>query len=166
MAKHMAKLTSRRSYFDFKDFVQKTLQGTPLVGKGLYQLAVRTRDLLKRSVVRSTIFTNMGLKYIGPVDGHDIGQLLTVFERAKKLDTSVVVHCFTVKGKGFTDAGAVTSAGREDSVVPSARKKRGPVTGKAVAAGFFGEADKSVFTLIKRISDDKVIFVPSGFKQK
>lgn len=104
MSKHLAKLTSRRSYFDFKDFVEKMLKGTPLVGKGLYRLAVHIRDFIKRFVAHSTIFTNMGLKYIGPVDGHDVGQLLAVFERAKNLDTSVVVHCFTVKGKGFTEA--------------------------------------------------------------
>ncbi|HPF55638.1 MAG TPA: 1-deoxy-D-xylulose-5-phosphate synthase [Clostridiales bacterium] len=104
ISKHLAKLTSRRSYFDFKDFVEKFLKGIPLIGKGLFRAAVHQRDFLKRIFAHSTIFADMGVKYIGPVDGHDIGQLLAVFERAKKRDVSVVVHCITVKGKGFTEA--------------------------------------------------------------
>ncbi len=104
MAKHLAALTSRRSYFNFKDFVERFLKGVPLIGKGLFKFAVHTRDFFKRIITRSTIFSDFGLKYIGPVDGHDVDQLLTVFERAKKLDASVVVHCITIKGKGFTVA--------------------------------------------------------------
>ncbi len=104
MAKHLAALTSRRSYFNFKDLIERFLKGTPLIGKGLFRFAVKIRDIFKRIIAKSTIFSDMGIKYIGPVDGHDVGQLLTVFERAKKLETSVVVHCITVKGKGFTVA--------------------------------------------------------------
>ena len=104
MAKHLATLTSRRSYFNFKDFVERLLKGTPLIGKGLFRFAARTRDFFKRIISHSTIFADMGIRYIGPVDGHDVGQLLTVFERAKKLNTSVVVHCITIKGKGFSVA--------------------------------------------------------------
>jgi len=104
MAKHLATLTSRRSYFNFKDFVERLLKGIPLIGKGLFRFAARTRDIFKRIISHSTIFADMGIRYIGPVDGHDVGQLLTVFERAKKLNTSVVVHCITIKGKGFSVA--------------------------------------------------------------
>lgn len=104
VSKHLAKLTSRRSYFKFKDFIERFLKGIPLIGKCLFDSAVKFRDFLKRIFAYSTIFADLGIKYIGPVDGHDIKQLLTVFERAKTLNASVVVHCVTVKGKGFIEA--------------------------------------------------------------
>lgn len=104
LSRHMAVLTSRKSYFRFKDNLKKFLTAIPLIGNALLAAATGIRNYIKTILRRDNIFTDIGIKYLGPVDGHDIKQLLTVFERAKSLDKSVVVHCITVKGKGFTRA--------------------------------------------------------------
>lgn len=107
VAKHLAKITSRTSYFAFKDFTEKLIKAIPLIGRPIFKFLVYVRDSLKMLITRGNIFSDMGVSYLGPVDGHDIKQLLAVFNRAKKLQKSVVVHCKTVKGKGFTDAEAL-----------------------------------------------------------
>lgn len=100
MSLYLSRLVSRKSYFGFKDWVERFLKAIPLVGKHLFRFAVWVKNLLRRLFFHNTIFEDMGLRYLGPVDGHNIRQVCTVLERAKQIDTSVVVHFFTKKGKG------------------------------------------------------------------
>lgn len=97
---YLSRLVSRKSYFVFKDWVERFLKAIPLVGKYLYRFAVWVKNLLRRLLFHNTIFEDMGLRYLGPVDGHNIQQVCTVLRRAKQIDESVVVHFYTKKGKG------------------------------------------------------------------
>lgn len=104
ISRHLAKITTQGGYFRFKDGIKKFLLAIPLIGKWLFNRAVSFRNFFKRVFIRSNMFSDMGLYYMGPVNGHDIKQLTDVFKRAKKLDRSVAILCNTVKGKGFTPA--------------------------------------------------------------
>ncbi len=97
---YLSKLVSRKSYFMFKDGVERLLKSIPLIGKYLFRFAVYTKNSMRRLLLHNTIFEDMGLRYLGPVDGHNMRQVLTVLQRAKHVKESVVVHFYTKKGKG------------------------------------------------------------------
>lgn len=106
MAKHLAKLRISNAYLDFKKQLKKTLKGIPGVGEGLYSGAEHLRDSIKYAVVQGAVFEEFGFKYIGPVDGHKINEVIEVLTYAKSLDGPVLVHVLTTKGKGYRNAEA------------------------------------------------------------
>ena len=73
-------------------------------GQKLYTFTSRFKDTLKSKLVPTTFFDNMGFTYIGPVDGHNLRALEKAFKAAKRATKSVVVHCSTIKGKGYAPA--------------------------------------------------------------
>lgn len=74
------------------------------LGKKVYNVTKTMKDKIKKNVIEDDIFGEFGLDYIGPVDGHDFHDLINVFNLAKEVDHSVVVHVHTIKGKGYTYA--------------------------------------------------------------
>jgi len=95
-----SRLRASKSYHamkhDIKDVLSKNIVGTTVL-KGM----TKVRDSVKQHVVDSSIFGELGLEYIGPVDGHDIKALQRVFDIAKKHQGPIVVHVSTIKGKGY-----------------------------------------------------------------
>lgn len=73
-------------------------------GKGIYHLTRNIKDSVKRMLIPETIFENMGLSYLGPVDGHDLPELLSVLRIARDWGGPVVVHVLTQKGRGYIPA--------------------------------------------------------------
>ena len=71
------------------------------VGRGIFRFTRALKNKIKRHLVPMTIFDNMGLQYIGPVDGHNIPALEKAFRKAKRSNKSVVIHVRTIKGKGY-----------------------------------------------------------------
>lgn len=104
LAKHLAKIRSRPSYFGAKDVTRRVLKRIPLVGKHAIRLITKTKTALKESLYHSNYFEAYGFTYLGPVDGHDVVNLKNVLARAKSLHEPVFIHVDTVKGKGFTHA--------------------------------------------------------------
>ncbi len=104
LAKHLAKIRSKPSYFGAKDITRRILDRIPLVGKPVKRMITRTKTALKESLYHSNYFEAYGFTYLGPVNGHDIESLRNVLERAKVLPEPVLIHIDTVKGKGFTQA--------------------------------------------------------------
>ncbi|HHU17752.1 MAG TPA: 1-deoxy-D-xylulose-5-phosphate synthase [Clostridiales bacterium] len=101
---HLAKLRSSRTYLDFKKQLKKTLKGIPGVGEGLYNGFEHIRDSLKYAIVPGAIFEQLGFKYFGPVDGHNIKDLIEVLTYSKFIDGPVLIHAITKKGKGYRNA--------------------------------------------------------------
>ncbi len=95
-----SRLRSSKPYTTIKSDV-KELLSTTKVGTGVLKGLSAMRDSVKDVVLRSSIFTELGLEYIGPIDGHDIKMLSKVFEVAKKHDGPIVIHTITKKGKGY-----------------------------------------------------------------
>jgi len=86
----------KKSYVSFKRWYRSAFAGLP----GLYMLGRRFKEWLKSWLLSSNMFTEMGLEYLGPVDGHDVEKLESVIRWAKELNMPVLVHVLTTKGKG------------------------------------------------------------------
>ncbi len=104
MSQHLSKLRASQTYLDFKKQLKKTLKGIPGVGEGLYNGIEHIRDSLKYAIVPGAIFEQLGFKYFGPVDGHNIHDLIEVLSLAKLMDGPVLIHTITKKGKGYRNA--------------------------------------------------------------
>ena len=91
-------------YNDFKSGVAKSLNTIPVVGEKIVHQIKKTKSSIKQLVIPGMFFENMGITYLGPVDGHNISQLVRVINEAKKLDHAVIIHVMTKKGKGFEPA--------------------------------------------------------------
>ncbi len=104
IAKSLSKIRNRPGYFKTKAVTRGVLNKIPLIGKPLVSLLVRVKKAIKNILYGSNYFENLGLYYIGPVDGHDISELEDMLTEAKKCDQSVIVHVKTQKGRGFAPA--------------------------------------------------------------
>ncbi len=106
ISQHLSKLRASQTYLEFKKQLKKTLKGIPGVGEGLYNGIEHFRDSLKYAIVPGAIFEQLGFKYFGPVDGHNIHDLVEVLSLAKMMDGPVLIHTITKKGKGYRNAEA------------------------------------------------------------
>ncbi len=100
LSTHLSNLRMEPKYNKLKSNVNATLNNSR-AGKKLASCISRFKDSIKQFVVPSMIFEEMGLKYIGPIDGHDIETMTDVLEKAKKIDEPVIIHVVTSKGKGY-----------------------------------------------------------------
>ena len=102
MSKYLNSIRTAEAYNGFKSGVEHTLIniGGQKVAEGLK----RTKDGIKQWFVPGMLFENMGIKYLGPVDGHDIGAMRRVFNEAKRVKGAVLVHVLTKKGCGYEPA--------------------------------------------------------------
>lgn len=101
LANYLGKLRTSSKYTGFKENMENTLNQMPGVGKALVGQLKRSKDAIKYFMLPSMFFEDMGLTYIGPIDGHNIGQMMTALEAAAKAKKAVVVHVITKKGKGY-----------------------------------------------------------------
>jgi len=121
-AKALLKLRTARGYFETKKATKSILAHIPLIGKPLMRGITSLKKRIKDRLYGSNYFEDMGLYYLGPVDGGNLEQLETVLNEAKKYPGATVVHVKTVKGKGYApaeeDPGAyhsVTAEGKRSS---------------------------------------------------
>ncbi|WP_312641859.1 1-deoxy-D-xylulose-5-phosphate synthase [Hydrogenoanaerobacterium sp.] len=100
-ARYLAKIRSKREYFDAKDIIEKGLKSIPVVGNSLHKAAAASKAAVKDMLYNSNLFEDFGFAYLGPVNGHDIKNLCEVMQRAKSLNRPVLLHIETQKGKGY-----------------------------------------------------------------
>lgn len=103
LARHLSRLHSSPSYLRFKNNYRRIMLKIP-AGKYLYAFTSRIKNNLKRMLLPSTIFENMGMTYFGPIDGHDLPGLISVLRTARGLRGPVLVHVMTRKGCGYAPA--------------------------------------------------------------
>jgi len=104
LANYLNDLRTNPRYEPILDLVRRNVSRTPLVGAAAYDLLHGIKIGLKDILAPQGMFSDLGLKYIGPVDGHDLGQLERVLQQAKQYGGPVLVHCITHKGQGFQAA--------------------------------------------------------------
>ncbi len=104
LSTHLSQLRIDEKYLNFKDMVEKELLSIPGFGNKLVKQLKKTKSGLKQLLVPGMIFENMGIKYLGPVDGHNISDMVKLFKEAKKFNEPVVIHVITKKGKGYGPA--------------------------------------------------------------
>lgn len=129
------------SYFrELKKEVQGLLQNIPAIGKDILQFARRAENSLKGFLTPGMLFEALGFDYIGPIQGHNLPQLLEVFENARGLEGPVVVHVMTTKGKGYVPAETNPSAFHGVGPFDVATgKTTGGKPGAASYTGIFGD---------------------------
>ncbi len=101
LAKHLTKLRSKKRYVSMKAKLESFLKKIPGIGEKMADCLYKIKTSVKNFMYESTIFEKLGLRYMGPVDGHDIPTLTEALNTAKTLDVPVVLHVNTVKGKGY-----------------------------------------------------------------
>ncbi len=104
MSRYLGGIRTGGGYNDLKKYVADTLDKVPVVGTVMIDKIKRTKNSIKQLFIPGMLFENMGITYLGPVDGHNIQELNKVFREAKKLDHAVLVHVLTKKGKGYGPA--------------------------------------------------------------
>lgn len=109
MAAYLGKVRTNTKYVEFKDDLEQTLRKTKLGTKLVYGLK-RSKDSIKHFIVPGMFFEDMGITYVGPIDGHNIELMVRAFKTAFAANKPVLVHVVTEKGKGYEYAKANPSA--------------------------------------------------------
>ena len=104
MSRYLGGLRTGAGYNDLKKNVADTLERIPVVGGRMIDKIKRTKNSIKQLFIPGMLFENMGITYLGPVDGHNIPAQCKVLKEAQKLDHAVLVHVITKKGKGYEPA--------------------------------------------------------------
>ncbi len=104
MSKYLSYLVSGQHYLRAKDFVKSILKSIPAVGEPMIHVARAVEEAAQKIFFPGVVFERLGVRYIGPVQGHNLRSLIDVFEKAKAFDGPVLVHCATQKGRGYLPA--------------------------------------------------------------
>jgi 1-deoxy-D-xylulose-5-phosphate synthase len=104
MSGYLNSIIKGQRYNAAKDLARGVMDRIPLIGGKLHGLAHDMEQVLKHMVVPGTLFEELGFKYLGPYDGHDLQGLIDLFEENKDYDGPLLIHVITKKGKGYTPA--------------------------------------------------------------
>lgn len=104
MSSYLSGLRTASAYTDFKMDVTKALNRIPGIGPDMVDAMRKTKSSIKQIIIPGMLFENMGLTYLGPVDGHNIPQLIKTFQEAKRFEGPILVHVLTQKGRGYEPA--------------------------------------------------------------
>ena len=104
MSRHLSKLRTSTNYVELKEGVQSSLEKIPVYGERIVSGIRKTKSSIKQLIIPGMLFENMGLTYLGPVDGHDMRQLGKVLQEAKRKQGPVLIHVLTEKGRGYEPA--------------------------------------------------------------
>lgn len=101
MAKNLNHIRISPKYFTFKSKIQHALSRVPKIGAQVQRLITITNTKIRKRLYHSTVFEDLGFRYYGPIDGHDLESLIDVLTVAKAHNNSVLIHVNTLKGKGY-----------------------------------------------------------------
>jgi 1-deoxy-D-xylulose-5-phosphate synthase len=130
LAEHLAALRMTQGYERALEKVKTTLQSTPVVGPPVYTALHGLKRGIKDFVQPQVLFEDLGLKYVGPIDGHDEQAMENALRKARDFGGPVIVHAVTIKGYGYQPA-----VDDEDDCLHSVGPDTDPLTGRAVPSG-------------------------------
>ncbi len=104
LSAYLSSLRTADAYTGLKAGLENTLSRIPVYGGRMVERIRMTKNGIKQMIIPGMFFEDLGIKYLGPVDGHNISQMVRVFQEAKKVSGAVVVHVKTKKGKGYLPA--------------------------------------------------------------
>lgn len=104
MSSYLSGLRTASAYTGFKMDVTKALNRIPGIGPGMVDAMRKTKSSIKQIIIPGMLFEDMGLTYLGPVDGHNIPQLIKTLQEAKRFEGPILVHVLTQKGRGYEPA--------------------------------------------------------------
>lgn len=101
IASYLSRLRIKPGYTHLRDELEEILKTMPGLGDGLYRLASQLKESVTHALVPGMLFEAFGLKYVGPIDGHNIGQLEETIREARQIQGPVLLHAVTQKGRGY-----------------------------------------------------------------
>ncbi len=104
LSSYLSRILTGDLYSRFRRDVEEVLKAIPSVGGAMAKLAKRVEEHIKGFFSPGMLFEELGFTYVGPIDGHNLGHLVTAFQNVRKFDKPVLVHVVTQKGRGFTPA--------------------------------------------------------------
>ena len=104
MSKYLSYLVSGQHYLRIKDQAKSILKSIPAVGQPIIRVGRAVEDTIKKVFFPGLVFEELGIRYVGPVQGHSLRSLIEVFEDARTYDGPVLIHCVTQKGRGYAPA--------------------------------------------------------------
>ncbi|HIX29158.1 MAG TPA: 1-deoxy-D-xylulose-5-phosphate synthase [Candidatus Blautia stercoravium] len=104
ISSYLSNMRTTEGYFELKAGVKNSLNKIPGFGPAAIKQIHKTKDSLKRLMIPGMFFEDMGLTYLGPIDGHDCNRMIQVFQEAKRVSGPVMVHVKTEKGRGYEPA--------------------------------------------------------------
>ncbi len=104
VSRYLSGIRTAEAYTGFKKGVEDSLRRVPVVGEVIAQRVKNAKNAVKQLMVPGMFFEDMGITYLGPVDGHDIPAMLKVFKEAQRIRHAVLVHVVTQKGRGYEPA--------------------------------------------------------------
>ena len=104
MSSYLGNLRTASPYTELKVGISQALKKIPKVGDGMVDALHKTKSSIKQFVIPGMLFEHMGLTYLGPVDGHNIEQLMKIMKDAQRVQGPVLVHVLTQKGRGYAPA--------------------------------------------------------------
>jgi len=164
MARYLSRIRSARLVQRAQQEIQTLINAIPVIGPRVDRTLDQIGEVIRHSLVPGHVFEELGVTYVGPIDGHDVRRLEAEIERIAELDGVVLLHVLTQKGKGHPDAlehpervhgvkpsppaelAAGRGAGREDGKLPpkAAEPKKGPAFTKAFASSLVKLAERDV----------------------
>jgi 1-deoxy-D-xylulose-5-phosphate synthase len=152
-AENLSKIRTKSGYFKTKKITGKVLKKIPFIGNFLFLFVRGVKKAIKNVLYGSNYFENMGLTYLGPIDGNDYDEVENLLKEAKKLNESVVVHLKTQKGKGYEPAEAEPSKyhGMSPEGVGSDKKSFSEVMGEHLSS--LADENKKICAITAAMSD-------------
>lgn len=158
LSRHLKSIRHKKGYHRSKKAVKSFLNKIPLIGKPLAKGVLKIKASLKRAVYKNNIFETLGFEYYGPVDGHNLNDLIRVLEIAKQENRPVFIHSVTTKGKGYSFAEAnpkiyhgVSSFDINMGAQSSGVKSYSDIFGETMCA--IAKKDKKVCTITAAMSE-------------
>lgn len=160
MSKYLGALRTAEAYTGMKLSVTRGLNKIPNVGPALVDTMRKTKSSIKQLMIPGMLFENMGLTYLGPVDGHDTRRMMRLLNEAKRVEGAVIVHVLTEKGRGYEPAS--THPDRFHGTGPfdiqtgkSLEKKKGPDYTRVFSDAMvkLGETEKNLVAITAAMPD-------------
>ena len=101
---YLSGIRTAASYTELKMGVTRALERIPKIGQGMVDAVRKTKSSIKQIIIPGMFFEDMGITYLGPVDGHDIPQMIRTVQEARRFEGPILVHVLTVKGQGYEPA--------------------------------------------------------------
>lgn len=104
MNKLLTRLRSKKNYRKSNEYGKRIINNIPLIGKKTVKVIGKSKQAIKQLVLPGMYFEEIGINYLGPVDGHNISDLESILQKAKNFDEPVIIHVQTQKGRGYLPA--------------------------------------------------------------
>ena len=167
VAKYFSKVRLSQTYDDLRKTTHNILEHMPVIGKTVDEAVERIKKGIRMALPASQMFESLNIPYFGPVDGHDIGALVQLFEALAEIEHPAILHVYTKKGKGFQPAGSHPSKFHSTGPFKINNHKNGECvevetttkTGRPTYTNVFG---KHLTELAEK--DDKIIAITSAMR--